>query len=160
MNQNFNQLQIRFPGLGCWVFVLGTAWLLGAIGLGGILKFTFALVLFIFLAPVLAFLAIQFWLQRNLVKGNCPVCEQPLTSLKNLKMPCPNCGTELSATAEGFERFAADGVIDVQVVDVQSSAVNLSGMNLSGSAPSEADATTDATTIDVEVERLTDADNG
>ena len=144
MNQNFNQLQVRFPGLGCWLFILVAFWLIGAIGIGSILKFTFALILFIFLAPVLAFLALQFWIRRNLVNGNCPVCEQSLAGLKNSKMPCPNCGTELSVTAEGFERFAPEGIIDIQAVNVQSSTVDLSD--------------TSATTIDVEVQRLPEAD--
>jgi hypothetical protein len=144
VNQNFNQLQVRFPGLGCWIFVLGAIWLLGAIGLSGIIKSIFVLLLLILLAPVLAFFALQFWVKRNLIVGNCPVCEQPLTSLKNLKMPCPSCGTELSVTGDGFERFAADGIIDIQAVDMQASAVDL------------ADA--EVTTIDVEVQRLPEAE--
>ncbi len=149
MNQNFNQLQVRFPGLGCWLFVLVAVWLLGAIGIGGIIKSIFALVLFVVLAPVLAFLALQFWVKRNLIQGNCPVCEQTLAGLKNSKMPCPNCGTELSVTAGGFERFATDGVIDIRAVDVQASNVASNRVALSDG---------DVPTIDVEVERLPDAD--
>lgn len=123
MNQNFNQLQVRFPGLGCWVFVLISFWVIGAIGITGILKSIFALVLFVVLAPVLAFWGLQFWVKRNLVEGNCPVCEQPLTGLKSVKTPCPNCGTEVTATADGFERATTDGVIDVQAVDTNASTV-------------------------------------
>lgn len=149
MNQNFNQLQVRFPGLGCWLFILGTLWLVGAIGIGGIIKSVLALVLFIFLAPVLAFLALQFWLKRNLISGSCPVCEQSLAGLKGSQMPCPNCGTVLSVTAEGFERFAADGVIDIQAVDVKSSTVRLSDTAIAD----------EATTIDVEVQRLPEGDS-
>ncbi len=142
VNQNFNQLQVRFPGLGCWLFVLGGLWLLGAIGIGGIIKSVLALVLFLVLAPVLAFLALQFWVKRNLVNGNCPVCEQTLAGLKNSQMPCPNCGTALSVTAEGFERLAAEGIIDIQAVDVQSSsAVSLAGVD-------------DGDVIDVEVQKM------
>lgn len=149
MNQNFNQLQVRFPGLGCWLFILGAVWLLGAIGIGGVIKSVFALVLFVVLAPVLAFLALQFWVKRNLVQGNCPVCEQPLAGLKNSKMPCINCGTELSVTGEGFERFATDGVIDIQAVDIQASDVQSRPMKLTDTA---------TPTIDVEVQKLPDAD--
>ncbi len=149
MNQNFNQLQVRFPGLGCWLFILGAAWLIGAIGLSGIIKSIVVLVLLIFLVPVLAFFALQFWIKRNLITGNCPVCEQPLTSLKGLQTPCPNCGTAVSATREGFVRFATDGVIDVQVVDVRPNRKDLADGNF---------LETDATTIDVEVQQLPDAD--
>ncbi|MEM6448743.1 MAG: hypothetical protein AAF703_00345 [Cyanobacteria bacterium P01_D01_bin.105] len=146
MNQNFNQLQIRFPSLGCWLFVLGIAWLLGAIGLSGIIKSIAALVLFVTIAPVLVFFGLQFWLKRNLVNGHCPVCEQTLTGLKNANLVCPNCATELSVTAEGFERTAAEGVIDIQAVDIQASAVNVDTTS------------SEATVIDVEVQRLPEAE--
>ena len=144
MNQNFNQLQVRFPGLGCWLFLLIAFWVVGAIGISGIIKSLFALVAFLVLAPVLAFLGLQFWVKRNLVEGSCPVCEQPLTSVKSLQTACPNCGTEVIATAEGFERTATDGVIDVQVVDVQTSSVD--------------DSDDSETTIDVDVQQLPEAD--
>ena len=142
MNQNFNQLQIRFPGLGCWLFVLIAVWVLSAIGLSGVIKSIFGIVLFLLLAPVLAFFALRFWVKRNLVTGNCPVCEQPLTSLKSIKIPCPNCGTELSTTQEGFERLATDGVIDIQAVDIQAGAAEAG----------------DVEVIDVEVQRLPESD--
>lgn len=145
MNQNFNQLQVRFPGLGCWVFVLISFWIIGAIGITGVLKATFALILFLFLTPVVAFLGLQFWVKRNLVQGSCPVCDQPLTSLKSTKIACPNCGTEVRVADGKFERVAGEGVIDVQAVDVQTSAVSV-------------DSESDATVIDVEVQRLPEAE--
>ncbi|MFK8182346.1 MAG: hypothetical protein AB8B99_03165 [Phormidesmis sp.] len=146
MNQNFNQLQVRFPGLGCWLFILGTAWLLGAIGLSGIIKSIAVLVLFVMLVPVLAFFGLRFWLKRNVINGSCPVCEQTLAGLKNTNMACPNCTTELVATVDGFERVAADGVIDIQAVDIQTSATTV-------------DASSDESpVIDVEVQRLPEAD--
>lgn len=145
MNQNFNQMQVRFPGLGCWLFVLGAAWLLGAIGLGGIVKSIFALVLFLVLTPVVVLVVARFWIKRNLVEGDCPVCNQSLTSLKNVKLTCPSCATQLTTTENGFERFAPDGVIDVQAVDIKSSAVDADAVDTIG---------TNATTIDVEVQQL------
>ncbi|MEM9944682.1 MAG: hypothetical protein AAF810_01270 [Cyanobacteria bacterium P01_D01_bin.36] len=147
MNQNFNQLQGRFPQLGCWLFLLIAFWVVGAIGITGILKSIFALVLFLVLAPVVGFWALQFWVKRNLVEGSCPVCTQPLTGIKKMKTPCPSCGTEVMATSEGFERVAADGVIDVQVVNAQASTVDISE-----------DVSDSATTIDVEVQRLPEAE--
>ena len=146
MNQNFNQLQVRFPGLGCWVFVLISFWIIGAIGITGLLKATFALILFLFLTPVVAFLGLQFWVKRNLVQGNCPVCEQPLTSLKSAKIACPNCGTEVRVVEGEFERVAGEGVIDVQAVDVQAAAVTVD------------EESNGATVIDVEVQRLPEAE--
>ena len=144
MNQNFNQMQVRFPGLGCWLFILGAAWLLGAIGLSGIVKSIFALIAFLVLAPVVVLVIARFWLKRNLVEGDCPVCDQSLTSLKNVKLTCPSCSTTLMTTEDGFDRFAPEGVIDVQAVDVQSSPVD-AGADV---------VDTSATTIDVEVQQL------
>lgn len=145
MNQNFNQMQVRFPGLGCWIFVLGAAWLLGAIGLGGIVKSIFALILFLVLTPVIVLIVARLWIKKNLVEGDCPVCGQSLTSLKSVKLACPNCATELITIEEGFERFAPEGVIDVQAVDIQGSSV----IDMTDAS---------ATTIDVEVQRLPESD--
>ncbi|EDX85732.1 hypothetical protein S7335_3435 [Synechococcus sp. PCC 7335] len=142
MNQQFNQLQTRFPGLGCWLFAFIAIWVIGAIGITGILKSIFAVVLFLILAPVLLSIAAQFWLKRNLITGNCPVCEQSLVCIKQSKTVCPNCATEVTATADGFERATADGVIDVQAVDIQPASA---AVDTETAAP---------TTIDVEVQRL------
>ncbi len=143
MNQQFNQLQVRFPGLGCWLFAFIAIWVIGAIGITGILKSIFAVILFLVLAPVLLSVAVRFWLKRNVVTGNCPVCEQSLVCIKQSKTICPNCATEVTATSDGFERVAADGVIDVQAVDIQPIATTAS----------EAE-TAATTTIDVEVQQL------
>ena len=143
MNQQFNQLQTRFPGLGCWLFAFIAIWVVGAIGITGILKSIFAVVLFLILAPVLLSLAVQFWLKRNLVTGDCPVCEQSLVCIKQSKTVCPNCATEVTATAEGLERVAADGVIDVQAIDIQPAATT-----------AEKAETGAPTTIDVDVQQL------
>ena len=60
MNRNFNQMQVRFPNLGCWLFVLGAAWLLGAIGLSGLVKSILVLVLFLVLSPVIVLIVARF----------------------------------------------------------------------------------------------------
>jgi hypothetical protein len=151
VNQNFNQLQVRFPGLGCWLFILGAVWIISAIGIGGILKSIFAIVVLVFLAPILGFLALQFWLKRNVVNGNCPVCEQSLVGLKASQMSCLNCGTELSVTETGFERFASNGIIDIQAVDVQSTGPSV---NIFAGPTAEDD---DSDVIDVEVQKMTDS---
>lgn len=146
MNQQFNQLQTRFPGLGCWLFAFIAIWVVGAIGITGILKSIVAVILFLILAPVLLSIAAQFWLKRNLVTGKCPVCAQSLVCIKQSKTVCPNCATEVTATADGLERVAADGVIDVQAIDIQPLATTM-----------ETETAT-ATTIDVEVQRLSESE--
>ena len=79
MTQNgFRGLQLNIPGLGCWVTLLLGAWLLGAAGLGWLVKSALVLVVVLALLPVVVVAIAQFWLRRNLVVGDCPVCGQRL----------------------------------------------------------------------------------
>jgi len=119
VNQNgFNQIRLNFSGLGCWLVVLGGIWLLGAVGLGWVVKSIAVIAMLILLAPVLIFIGLRFWLKRNLVQANCPVCSTGLTGIKGAETLCPNCGTPLKVEAEGFKRPTQEGTIDVSVVDV------------------------------------------
>jgi hypothetical protein len=114
----FRQIQFNLSGIGCWLTLLGVIWLLGAVGLGWLVKSLAVLVLLVILAPVLGFLGLRFWLRRNLVQANCPVCSTPLTGIKGADTLCPNCGTPLKANADGFQRLAEEGTIDITAVDV------------------------------------------
>lgn len=119
MNPNrSNQLQLNFSGLGCWVAILGAIWLLGAVGLGWVVKSLAVLVGLVLVAPVLGFVGLRFWLRRNLVQGPCPVCNSALTGIKGAETACLSCGTPLRADADGFSRLTEAGTIDVTAVDV------------------------------------------
>ncbi|QQE63867.1 hypothetical protein GFS31_05380 [Leptolyngbya sp. BL0902] len=114
----FRQIQFNLSGLGCWLTLLGFLWLLGAVGLGWIVKSLAVIVVLILLIPVFAFVGARFWLKRNLIQADCPVCTTPLTGLKDAATQCPNCGTLLTTTAKGFQRPAEEGTIDITAVDV------------------------------------------
>lgn len=116
--QGSNNYQINFSGLGCWLTVIAIAWLLGAVGLGWLVKSLAVLFIFILAAPVLAFFGFRWWLSRNLVEGSCPVCQAPLTGLNRTQTVCPNCQTPLQVTLQGFERFTPEGTVEVNAVDV------------------------------------------
>ena len=116
--QGSNNYQINFSGLGCWLTVIGVAWLLGAIGLGWIVKSIVVLFGLILVAPVIAFFGFRWWLKRNLIDGSCPVCGTQLAGLKNAQTVCPNCRTQLQVTGDGFERFTPEGTVEVNAVDV------------------------------------------
>ncbi|MGF1568079.1 MAG: hypothetical protein ACFCVD_08395 [Nodosilinea sp.] len=119
MNQNgFNQIRFNLSGLGCWIALIGVVWLLGAIGLGWLVKSLVVLVFLILLAPVLIFLGLRFWVRRNLVQAPCPVCTADLTGIKGAETLCPSCGTPLKVEADGFHRLQEAGTIDVTAVDV------------------------------------------
>ncbi len=116
--QGSNNYQFNFSGLGCWLTVIAIAWLLGAVGLGWLVKSLVVLFVLVLVAPVIAFVAFRWWFNRNLVEGNCPVCQMPLTSLNQAKIDCPNCQTPLQATLDGFVRFTPEGTVEVSAVDV------------------------------------------
>ncbi len=119
MNQDgFNQFRFNLSGIGCWLTALGVIWLLGAVGLGWVVKSIAVIAILIMLAPVFIFLGLRFWLKRNLIQADCPVCSTSLTGIKGAETLCPNCGTPLKVEAEGFKRPAQEGTIDLNAVDV------------------------------------------
>ncbi|RZM82132.1 hypothetical protein [Leptolyngbya iicbica] len=116
--QGSNNYQINFSGLGCWLTVLGVVWLLSAIGLGWIVKSIAFIVVLILVTPVLAYFGFRWWLKRNLIEGNCPVCETQLAGIRNTQTVCPNCRTQLQVSKQGFARFTPEGTVEVNAVDV------------------------------------------
>ena len=113
-----NNVQLNFSGLGCWLTVFGVVWLLGAVGLGWLIKSIAVLMGLIILAPIIGFFGFRWWLNRNLVSGTCPVCSAPVTGLKDIQTPCLNCGTPLRGTSEGFQRATPEGTVEVSAVEV------------------------------------------
>ena len=122
--QGSNNYQINFSGIGCWLTVFAVIWLLGAVGLGWIVKSIAFLFVLIVAAPILAFIGFRWWLNRNLIQSDCPVCQTPLAGLNHSQLICPNCQTPLQATKEGFERFTPDGTVEVSAVDVTEGSAN------------------------------------
>lgn len=131
MNQFPSQLSpIRWQTLKPWLTTIAVIWLLGFVGLGWLVKSFLFLIVFFTVVPIVAFFGLQWWLTRNLVQGNCPVCQESLTALKQSQINCPNCGESVRAgdsSAPGvrtFERVSTPGTIDVQAVEVMSQSVD------------------------------------
>ena len=103
-----------------WLTTIGVIWLLGFVGLGWLVKSFLFLIGFFTIVPIVAFFGLQWWLTRNLVQGNCPVCQEGLTALKQSQINCPNCGESIRASDRAFERDSTPGTIDVQAVEVVS----------------------------------------
>lgn len=118
MNPN-NLRAIQLRGMGIWLLTI-----LALLGLGSILPdwliqlFT-VLVGLTFIAPVVGFLGLRWWLGRNLVQGSCPVCASPLSALQNSALQCPNCGEALQVKADQFVRPTPPGTVDVEVISSQ-----------------------------------------
>ena len=105
-------------GLRNVVWLLLFAWLLGAIGLGWLVKFSLILVGLLIGVPIVGFFILKWWLTKNVVEGDCPVCGAELTGIKGTQIPCSNCGEPLQVGAGTFTRSVQEGTIDVMAVDV------------------------------------------
>ena len=115
---SFKTSQFNLSGIGCLLTLLVMFWVLGAIGLGWLVKSFVILVILIVMAPVIAFLGFRWWLQRNLVEDKCPVCGYELTGLNQTQLHCPSCGEPLQVEEGQIKRVTLPGTIDVQAVDV------------------------------------------
>ena len=98
-------------------------WLVGALGLGWLIKSFLFLILLLMLAPVVLLVVGRWWLSRNLIQQPCPVCSYELTGLSVVETRCPSCGEVLEIKNKAFQRVSSPGTIDVEVVDVTAQAL-------------------------------------
>ena len=110
--------QFNFSGFSCALSVLLLFWMLGAIGLGWLVKSFLVLILLLVMAPVAAFFLFRWWLQRNLIEDKCPVCGYEFAGLNQTQMRCPSCSEPLVIEKGHFQRITPPGTIDVQAVEV------------------------------------------
>ena len=119
MNDRFNKLlQINTSGLGCWASIILTIFVLTSVGLGWVINGFIILIALVFIAPVIGFWGLQWWLKRKLIQAQCPVCSYEFTGFKNTEFNCPSCGEALQVEAEQFSRITPPGTIDVDAVEV------------------------------------------
>ncbi len=119
MNPNsFRSWQFNLSGLRFWLVLFAVIWLLGAIGLGWLVKSVFILLGLLILAPILGFLGFRWWLKRNLVSDQCPVCRNEVAGINGVDMRCPSCGEPLHIDKGHFQRVTPPGTVDVEAIDV------------------------------------------
>lgn len=119
MNDNrFSRFQLALTAMSRWLTPLLIIFLLGSIGLGWLVKSFFILIGLILITPVVVFLGFRWWLQRNLVQDQCPVCQHEFVGLNQSQFRCPNCNEPLTADNKHFQRLTPPGTIDVQAVEV------------------------------------------
>lgn len=119
MNQNsFRNLQFNVSGIRFWLVLFAVVWLLGTIGLGWLVKSFFILIGLLLIAPVIAFLTFRWWIQRNLVEDQCPVCHYEFAGLNHAQLRCPNCSEPLKINQGRFQRLTPPGTVDVEAVEV------------------------------------------
>ncbi len=116
----FSKLQLNLSGLGSWIAVFAVIWLLGSIGLGWLVKSVLALMVLLLVAPVIAVLGFRWWLRRNVVEDQCPVCGTPSIGINNAQIRCPNCSEVLKIEGGHFLRVTPPGTVDVSAIEVPS----------------------------------------
>lgn len=107
-----------------WLTLLVFIWLLGSIGLGWLVKSFLILMGLILVAPVVVFFGFRWWLQRNLVQEQCPVCHYEFTGLNKTQIRCPNCNEPIKVEHRHFHRLTPPGTVDVEVVEVAAQTVD------------------------------------
>ena len=119
MNQGSPKLfQFNLSGMSNWLILLGIAWLLGSIGLGWVVNSILIVMAFLLITPVIGFIGLRWWLQRNLIQAECPVCHYEFTALNQTQCQCPNCSEPLKVEQGHFNRLTPPGTIDVTAVEV------------------------------------------
>jgi hypothetical protein len=119
VNQNDPKLlQFNLSGVGCWLTILATFILLGAVGLGWVVNGILILVGLALITPVIGWFVFRWWLKRNLVEDKCPVCAYEFAGLNATQCRCPNCGEPLQVEQGHFQRLTPPGTIDVDAVEV------------------------------------------
>ena len=74
------------------------------------------------ITPVIAWFGFRWWLKRNLVEDQCPVCSYELTGFNGTESRCPSCGEPLKVEGGQFKRLTPPGTIDVDAVEVSRTA--------------------------------------
>jgi hypothetical protein len=115
---SLNNSQLNLLNFRPWLTLLAVIWLLASLGLGWLVNSLLIIFGLLLLAPIVGFIGFRWWLQRNLVNDQCPVCAYQFTGLNNSQLQCPNCGEQLSVQKGHFHRFTPEGTIDVTAIEV------------------------------------------
>ncbi|NEO52768.1 MAG: hypothetical protein F6K54_06575 [Okeania sp. SIO3B5] len=119
MNQgNSKVFKLTLASIGNWLIVLAVVWFLGSIGLGWLVNSVLILIGFILITPIIAFIGLRWWLNRNLIIDKCPVCSYEFTALNQTQFQCPSCGEPLKVEGGNFSRLTPPGTIDVSAVEI------------------------------------------
>ncbi|MEA5594543.1 hypothetical protein [Rivularia sp. UHCC 0363] len=120
---SFKSFESSLTHLRPWLTLLAVVWLLGTLGLGWLVNSLLIIIGLLFLAPIVAFVGFRWWLQRNLIADNCPVCGIEITGLNNTQLECPSCGEKLLVQNRNLKRFTPEGTIDVTAVEVPAKSI-------------------------------------
>ena len=122
MKQNFQTkiVNLSDSGIGCFLSLIIIGLLLSAVGLKWVINSFLILICLLIITPILVVWGFRWWLKRNLVEDNCPVCNYHFIGFNNNNCSCPNCGERLEVKLGVFHRITPEGTIDIYAVEVSS----------------------------------------
>lgn len=124
MNQNNPKFwQFNLSGISFLLTILAAFLLLRSIGLGGVINGFLILIGLLIITPSVALLVFQWWLKRNQIQDNCPVCSYEFTAFNGVEFQCPSCGEPLTIESRHFQRLTPPGTIEVKAVEVSAQVV-------------------------------------
>jgi len=123
---NGNGLYLNVSGISFWITIIAVIVILSSIGLGWLVKSIAVLFILLLLTPVIAFLAFRWWVKRNVVEQDCPVCGTNFVGINNTQTRCPNCGERITVQHKEFVRYSPPGTVDVDVIEVGSKELDAS----------------------------------
>lgn len=123
MKQNFQNkiISINNSGFGCLLTLVIGSLILGSIGLQWVVNGFLIFIALLIITPIIAIWGFSWWLKRNLIQDECPVCNYSFTGLKTAQFNCPNCGELLRVNHNKFMRETPDGTIEVDAIEISSS---------------------------------------
>ncbi|NJO43954.1 MAG: hypothetical protein HC769_33815 [Cyanobacteria bacterium CRU_2_1] len=125
MNPNsFRNLQFNLSGIRFWLSLLLIILVLSSIGLGWLVKLSFIVIGLLLITPIAGLLVFRWWLQRNWIVDQCPVCGFESPGINGTQVRCPNCGEPLRVEKGRFYRLTPPGTVDVEAIDVSSKEIS------------------------------------
>ena len=118
MNNSPNPFPTNLPRLQPWLTLLVICLLLGSLGLGWLVKSALIIIGLAILTPILGILGFFWWLRRNIVQAECPVCNYPIQTIDGSDVECSNCGELLKVENGTLLRNTPPDTIDVVAVEV------------------------------------------
>ncbi|MGI0479333.1 hypothetical protein ACN4EE_00935 [Geminocystis sp. CENA526] len=120
MKRNFQNkiISINNSGLGCLLTFILASLILGSIGLQWVVNGFLIFIALLIITPIIGVWAFRWWLKRNLIQDECPVCNHTFTGLNNTETRCPNCGELLRVENSKFIRQTPLGTIEVDAIEI------------------------------------------
>lgn len=125
VNANTSKLlQLTLSSFGNWLTLIAIAILLGAVGLGWIVKSFLIFLGLLAIAPLIAFFVLRWWVSRKVIQDSCPVCSYEFAAFAQSQLQCPNCGEPLEIHNRQFIRLTPPGTIDVDAIEVSANNID------------------------------------